>query len=414
MTLGGNAETSVVVSGVEDVAIIACPDVSLFVHSFLRHMHFLKLTSEITPQGTTGFNRKVTFPIPKQADLLSALYYVFVRPGIEADTASGATGAYWTNSFGHAAILQQQFFIGGQSCQTLYGEWMEIQSEACRSWCRSKHETIGTRYTVAALKNDSLSDRRYFVDSQLWFTKAPGLALPLVSVAYQSVKVEVTTRPLNEMLVVEGNRFSTPLRVGQKQTVQETDLSMTAYIDTIYLTAEEREAILERESEYLFEEIQTNGSETRNITGNSGSCSVRVSLDFQHLVRDIYWTVQQECKNAAHNWFAWDGLGGLDPVVSADVRINNSSHMGHPFPGEYFRIVDWEQTEKCVAKKYIYKKSFGYSSYGTQPKGHLNLTKTENNWLNLYLQAGLGSVCITIWAKGWNCMRFSGNFSRGR
>jgi len=395
-------------AGVEDVAIIACPDVSLFVHSFLRHMHFLKLTSEITPQGTTGFNRKVTFPIPKQADLLSALYYVFVRPGIEADTAAGATGAYWTNSFGHAVILEQQFFVGGQSMQTLYGEWMEIQAEANRSDNRPRHETIGTRMTVAALKNDSLSDRRYFVDSQLWFTKASGLAMPLVSVAYQSIKVDVITRPLQEMLVVEGNHFSTPLRVGQKQTVQDTDLSMTAYIDTIYLTQEEREAILERESEYLFEEIQTNGSETVNVTGTSGSCSVRVQLDFQHLVRDIYWTVQRECHLKAHNWFAWDGLGGLDPVVSADLRINNQSHMGTPFPGEYFRIVEWEQTERSIPQKYIYKKSFGMSSYGTQPKGHLNLTKTDNNWLNLYLQAGLGQVCITVWAKGWNAMRFSG------
>jgi len=395
-------------AGVEDVAIIACPDVSLFVHSFLRHMHFLKVTSEITPQGTTGFNRKITIPVPKQADLLAGLTYVFVRPGIEADTAAGSTAAYWTNSFGHAVILQQQFFIGGQSCQTLYGEWMELQAEANRSASRPRHETIGTRNTQAALKNDSLSDRRYFVNSQLWFTKAAGLALPLVSVAYQSVKVELTTRQLNEMIVVEGNSFATPLRVGQKDTVKDTDLSLTCYIDTIYLTQEEREAILERESEYLFEEVQTNGSETVNVQGSAGQCSVRVSLDFQHLVRDLYWTIQQECKNQAHNWFSYEGLGGLDPMVSADLRINNSSFLGNPLPAGYFRIVEWENTEKSTPRKYYYKKSFGLKSYGTQPFGHLNFTKTDNNWLNLYLQAGLGQVCITVWAKGWNCMRFSG------
>lgn len=395
-------------AGVEDVSIIACPDVSLFVHSFLRHMHFLKLTSEITPQGTTGFNRKITIPIPKQADLLGGLRYVFVRPGIEADKAAGQTAAYWTNSFGHAVILQQEFFVGGQSCQTLYGEWMEIQAEACRSSCRPRHETVGTRHTIAMLKNDSLSDRRYFVDSQLWFTKAPGLALPLASVSYQTVKVDVITRPLREMIVVEGNRNALPLRVGQSTPVQETDLSLTAYIDTYYVTEEERDAILERESEYLFEEIQTNGSESVNVTGSSGTCSVRLSLDFQHLLRAVYWTVQRECVRKANNWFNWAGLGGLDPVVAADIRVNGSSHMGNPFPGEYFRVVESEETEKCTFRKHIYKKSFGITSYGTQPDGHLNWTKTENNSLQLFLQAGLGQVCVTVWAKGWNCMRFSG------
>lgn len=395
-------------AGVEDVSIIACPDISFFVHSFLRHMHFLKLTSEITPQGTTGFNRKVTFPIPKQADLLLGLQYVFVRPGIEADTESGSTGAYWTNSFGHAVILQQEFSVGSQRAQTLYGEWMEISAETCRSAVKSRHETIGTRNTIAMLKNDSLSDKRYFVDSQLWFTKAPGLALPLVSVSYQSVKVDVTTRPLKEMIVVEGNRNATPFRVGQKQAVQETDLSMSAYIDTVYVTEEERDAILERESEYLFEEIATNGSETVNVTGSTGTCAVRVQIDAQHLVRAIYWTVQQECKRSANNWFDYQGLGGLDPVVAADLRINNSSHVGHPLPGEYFRVVQSTQTEKATFRKHIYKMSFGLSSYNTQPDGHLNLTKTENNSLSLFLQAGLGQVCVTLWYKGWNVIRATG------
>jgi len=336
---------------------------------------------------------------------MTYLWLVVVRPGIEPDRGNGCSACYWTNAFFHALVNRMDFLIGAHTAETRYGEYMELYAEITYTFNQSQHEFSGKRFTVAQLKQDSLSDKRLYCDTQFWFTKNPGLALPLLCVALQSVRMQMYTRSLNELIVCEGNRFAAPLRVGQRLTVRESDICLTAYATVIYLTSDERDAILERENEFLYEQVQTTGPISFNATGSSGSCIIRVPLDFRHLIRDIYWTVQQECKNEANNWFAWDGIGGQDPVVSVDLKLNNTS-MFMQKPGDYFRLVEYQETERLIPMKYIYKKSFCLKSWSTQPTGHINFTRLENNSLNLVLQPNIGPICVTVWGKGWNCMRF--------
>jgi len=397
--------TQLISCGLKDVAIVSCPVISLFVHNYLRHTHFIKTIIEISPAGTIRFNQQITFNIPKHADLMTQMTYVIVRPGIECDRANGSSGAYWTNAFGHALIQREDFMIGGHTAETRYGEYMELYDEITYNFNQSRAEFTGKRFTVEQLKQDSLSDKRLYVDTQLWFTKNPGLALPLLCVAFQSVRLNLYTRSLSELIVVEGNRFALPLRVGQRQQVRDTDICISAYAEVVYLTSDERDAILERENEFLFEQIQTTGPVNYNVACSSGGCIVKVPLDFCHLIRDLYWTVQQECMNAANNFFAWDGLGGQDPVVGVDLKLNNTSFFNQK-EGAYFRLVEFDHTEKLIPMKHIYKKAFCLKSWTQQPTGHINFTRLENNSLNLYLQPNIGPVCVTVWGKGWNCMRF--------
>ena len=396
--------TSLITCGLEDVAVVSCPVISLFVHNYLRHTHFIKALIEITPSGQVQYNKQITFNIPKHADLLLSLWLVIVRPGIEPDRCAGSTGAYWTNAFGHALIQRMDFLIGGHCCETLYGEYMELHNEITYGVDHPQREFTGRVNTVAQLKQDSLSDKRLYVDSQLWFTKNPGLALPLLCVSIQSVRLQLYTRSLSELFVVEG-AFATPLRVGQNQPVRDTDIAISAYAKVVYLTSDERDAILERENEFLVEEIQTTGAVNFNTGGSSGACIVKVPLDFCHLIRDLYWTVQQECKNDANNWFCWDGIGGQDPVTNVNIYLNGQSIFNDK-EAPWFRLVEFAETEKIIPPKHIYKYSFCLKSWSQQPTGHLNFTRLENNSLRLCLQPDLGPVCVTCWGKGWNCMRF--------
>ena len=397
--------TNLISCGLEDVAVVSCPETSLFVHNYLRHTHFIKALIEISPSGSTSFNKTITFNIPKHADLMTYLWLVVVRPGIEPDRRNGCTAVYWTNAWAHALINRMDFIIGAHTAETRYGEWMEIYDEITYNFNQSRAEFSGQRYTVEQLKQDSMSDKRLYIDTQFWFTKNPGLALPLLCVALQSVRLQLYTRSLNELVVCEGNRFAAPLRVGQQQVVRDSDICLTAYAQVIYLTQDERDAILERENEFLFEQVQTTGPISYNASGSSGACVIRVPLDFCHLIRSLYWTVQQECKNEANNWFSYDGIGGQDPVVSVDLKLNNTS-MFQQKEGSYFRLVEYRETERLVPLKHIYKKAFDLKSWSTNPNGHLNFTRLENNSLNLVLQPNIGPICVTVWARGWNCMRF--------
>ena len=51
--------------------------------------------------------------------------------------------------------------------------------------------------------NATGSAKRVYVPLQFWFCRNPGLALPLIALQYHEVKVNLTTRPLNELFTVD-------------------------------------------------------------------------------------------------------------------------------------------------------------------------------------------------------------------
>jgi len=110
-----------------------------------------------------------------------------------------------------------------------------------------------------------------------FFTRNPGCALPLISLQYHEVKINVLW---NDPKVIAGNFTSAQIQ----KLPQPTAAAM--YIDYIYLDTEERRRMAQNSHEYLIEQTQFN--EDQGIS----SANNRIDLTFNHPVKELIWVVQ--------------------------------------------------------------------------------------------------------------------------
>ena len=105
----------------------------------------------------------------------------------------------WLNWLGHNIIKEVYIEIGGQIIDQQYGEWIHIWNELSQVSSK-KHgyaNMVGNvpRLTQVIqgnnLNNNSniIPAHTLYIPLQFWFCKNPGLALPLIALQYNDVKI---------------------------------------------------------------------------------------------------------------------------------------------------------------------------------------------------------------------------------
>lgn len=395
------ALTQMVALGVQDAYLTLAPQITYFKVVYRRYSNFAIECIEQNFQGACAFGRQLTSCISRNADLISNTYFVFSVPAIEPDSSSGSTAVHWVNELGYAIINKALVTIGGQCIDTQYGEFMALWEELTNTYELDLAEFVGKRYTTAQLIDDAKNEQLFYVPLNFWFCRNPGLALPLISLQYHDVKIEIHTKNLNELWVSQGNPRATPLVQGQGRTLTDTDLRASLYVNYIFLDGEERARFAQSSSEYLITQVQTSG-QCPVFGGSTGT--YKVQLNFNHPVKEIIWVVQQQCLRDAKNLFNYEGRYGQDPVCCVALKLNNHDRFQQR-EGKYFRtIVPWEIHTR-VPQKHIYAYGFCLDAERTQPNGTLNFSRIDNAFLDLTLQEALGEALITVYAINYNVLR---------
>lgn len=397
----GAALIQLVALGIQDIYLTGNPQITFWKIVYRRYTHFARELIELNFNGQVGFGKQLTATISRNGDLIGNTYFVFRLPAIEPNTAQGSCGAYWSNSIGHVLLQKIDFLIGGQVIDTQYGEWMEIWNELSETFEHDYSELTGKRYTVQQLKQDASQNRTYYVPLQFWYCKNPGLALPLIALQYHEVKIQISTRPLDQCWVSEGNPNARPLRRGANCQITENDLEASLYVQYVYLDGEERARFAQSSHEYLITQLQTSGPCSSAL---SGVGTQQIPLNFNHPVKEIQFTVIQECNIAQKNYFDYSGLNGEDPVLVVDLKLNNHSRFC-PREGRWFRLGEPLEQHTRIPQKHIYSYGFGLDSEKMQPNGTLNFSRIDNAVLLLTLQRNLGLVCSTVWGLNYNVLR---------
>jgi len=397
----GAALIQLVALGIQDIYLTGNPQITFWKVIYRRYTHFARELIELQFTGQVGFGKQLTATISRNGDLIGNTYFVFRLPAIEPNTAQGSCGVYWSNAIGHVLLQKVDFLIGGQVIDSQYGEWMEIWNELSETFEHDYSELTGKRYTVQQLKQDAAQNRTYYVPLQFWYCKNPGLALPLIALQYHEVKIQVHTRPLDQCWVSEGNPLARPLKRGANCQINDNDLEASLYVQYVYLDGEERARFAQSSHEYLITQLQTSGPCSSALAGVGAA---QVPLNFNHPVKEIEFTVQQECKIQEKNYFDYSGLNGDDPVLVVDLKLNNHSRFC-PREGRWFRLGEPLEQHTRIPDKHIYSYGFGLDAEKMQPNGTLNFSRIDNAVLILTLQRNIGIVCIQVWALNYNVLR---------
>jgi len=308
--------------GAQDVFLTGTPEITFWKVSYRRHTNFAMESIEQTFSGQADFGRRVTCTISRNGDLAYRTYLQVTLPEINqsmAASGSSSDGVYarWLDFIGEQLIAQVEVEIGGQRIDRQYGDWMHIwnqltmTSEQLKGYYKMVGHTTQLTYitdpTFAAVSGpcaaaggpaqvcaprNALPETTLYVPLLFWFSRNPGLALPLIALQYHEVKINIDFRPIGECLwavkslTMTNNTQNTVVSV--PQAYQQSLVAASLYVDYIFLDTDERRKMAQNPHEYLIEQVQFTGDES------VGSSSNKIKLNFNHPCKELIWVVQPD------------------------------------------------------------------------------------------------------------------------
>ena len=417
----GGGLMQLVAYGAQDIYLTGNPQITFFKVVYRRHTNFAVESIEQTFNGSVDFNKRVTATISRNGDLVKSMWLEVDLPAV---TLSGTAGEVWTYGVGNALVKEVEVEIGGQLIDRHYGEWMNIWTELSvpegkragydNMVLNHAHTTADREQGGDADRNDCTAAKRVYVPLQFWFCRNPGLALPLIALQYHEVKVNLTTRALNELVVdIDG----TP---GSSGTLSAATLGCKLYVDYVYLDTDERRRFAQVSHEYLIEQVQFTGDES--VTGSS---SKNATLNFNHPVKELIWVCRttehgtQATDDATGNrWLNFNGANGstvTEAFATGKLQLNGHDRFSER-NADYFRKVQNYQHHTRVPRalddtsdssdgrfQMIYTYSFALSPEEHQPSGTCNFSRIDNAVLQLGTVTTTG--VLKVFAVNYNVLR---------
>jgi hypothetical protein len=303
--------------GAQDVFLTGTPEITFWKVSYRRHTNFAMESIEQTFSGQADFGRRVTCTISRNGDLCYRTYLQVTLPEINQSMkpANSGTGVYarWLDYIGEQIIGQVEVEIGGQRIDRQYGDWMHIWNQVTlptehqRGYFKMIGNTTQLTYITdpqfaeisgpcssaggasqVCSPRNALPETTLYVPLLFWFSKNPGLSLPLIALQYHEVKINLDLRPLGECLWAVSSLSATSGIQSVPVAYQQSLVAASLYVDYIFLDTDERRKVAQNPHEYLIEQIQFTGDES------VGSSSNKIKLNFNHPCKEIIWVVQPD------------------------------------------------------------------------------------------------------------------------
>jgi hypothetical protein len=183
-------------------------------------------------------------------------------------------------------------------------------------------------------------------------------------------------------------------------STSDSDLTVQAFVDYVYLDTDERRRFAQVSHEYLIQQLQFTGDESvAPSTDTTKSQNIR--LNFNHPTRFLTW-VFKGSKHGQYTGAPTADLGNLKtyaealaPLYSAKLQLNGHDRFSER-RGSYFNQVQPWQTLRARAPAGVYLYSFSLKPDEHQPSGSVNFSRIDNATLSITLKkANVGANVVS-------------------
>ena len=391
----GGALLELVALGEQDKHLVGNPQVSFFKHVYKRHTNFSIETIKNQFLNKSDFGVKTSCVIERKGDLLKDMYLE-----IELPVLSSGNNISWINGIGNHLIDKIDLLFGGEIIVSLTGEYLDIYSSLTVPQSKQdgyyKMIAKNTSYNNATQKG-ALS---LIVPLPFWFTKNIGYALPLISLQYTEVKLDIHLKPFSKCWYSNSAVSGSP----KPSTISISEMNL--YCDYIYLDSYERIKFAKKDNiEYLIEQLQINDSNPVSST------NVNCDLTFNHPVKEMIWVYKSNDIETYNVWgnYAQNPNGGnnTSPISHVELKLNNNNRFEKK-KSNYFRLMQPYQNHTTIpSTNYIYTFSFALQPEKHQPTGTCNFSKIDNTVLNLTMENSATSGNINVYAINYNILKIT-------
>jgi hypothetical protein len=259
-----------------------------------------------------------------------------------------------------------------------------------------------------------------YIPLQFWFCRNPGLALPLIALQYNEVKISIKlAKSLNGITQLE------------------------AWGDYIFIDSDEKRRFSELSHEYLIEQVQYSNNiklGTNIITNNTPQEVISVTeLFFNHPIKEILWSIYQHTDNSQGIIKACSSTneGGNQniEVKSSYMQFNGEDRMEERTGNYYTKVQRYQRhtgagvgitrigvnstdisSDQVISKWFpkttnIHIYSFSLNPDEYQPSGTCNFSRLDNalihNTFNTASVNGVYNYSINIYAVNYNILRIT-------
>ena len=453
----------------QDQFITGSPDMSYFKQVYKRHTNFsmesvhqLFDSKPVLKLGTSTY----TCRINRVADLLREVYLSYILPDIYS---TDKFRFRWIKNISHYIIKRCSVYIDTQLIDELWGEWMDVWNELTLSTdhyvnvnrmmgntSEFYNPTTLEPYVVIDNNNlsysnypigtssPSISGKRFYVPIPFWFTKNPGLALPLVALQYQNIDIVFEFRGREELYQIYDNinlEYISPVEYRKRYPEQSTvkvnnditgninlenrDVSLerflvpvgSSYADTtplvdidaylecnfVFLDEDERRTLALKTNDYLVERVQ-------RIEDGGINNIATTDLIIQNPVKEFVWVYQRNDITSYNDWSNYtDSLTNISttPILSTAKFMWNGMDRIADKPPEYYNYIQPYQHHTRNPRDGIYVYSFSIFPEKMQPSGSFNASSI--NKIQMYhttkIPTNSYNYNVIIFSKYYNVFR---------
>lgn len=182
--------------GKENIYLSTQPEITFFKIAYKRYTNFSTETVAQYFKNTPDFSRRCTVNISKNADLLGQIYVFVNLPDIirsnHTTLPNDIKKFAYVKKVGLAILKYVDLEIGGILIERHFGDWLNIWNELTLDYGKinSFNKMVGNIELLTSYTNGKKS---YGLNIPLnfWFCQDTGLALPLVSMIHNDIKLHV-------------------------------------------------------------------------------------------------------------------------------------------------------------------------------------------------------------------------------
>jgi hypothetical protein len=391
----GGGLIQLVAHGIEDIFLINEPEITFFKVVYRRHTNF---SFEPVPQffsSEPSFGNKSSCVLARAGDLAGMATLVLSLPKIDKYISSTNTYEFqWVRRVAFALINYIEIEIGGQTIDRHYGEWLNLWYELGKMNKKTDgyDKLIGNVSTLSSM-TESKDKYTLHIPLQFWFCRHTGLALPLVNLYYNEVKINVNFNTADHCYILHPASYIkvdddiVPFTKGEY--IEQTLNGTTVVGEFVYFDAHSKKAYFTRLSSNKFQGVATSDPNASSyiITGKTTNYTIapiadeavnRIPRDWVKTINisdcflliDYYYLDRDERIKFAENTHEYliEQVQHINDTTISSM-FNQTVKLGYDHPcKEVIWVTQFEQARKNK-QWFNYTNSFKYSSTDSDYEG---------------------------------------------
>ena len=386
-------------TGIQDEFLTNTPQFTYFFKNHQRHTKFALEVIDNALDGNPDFGQTLVCTVPRKGDLIHTIYFhIQLSPLTSVSSPSSNIG--YTDAIGNAIIEYADLIIGGQTVQRITGEYIEMYNDLYVPSSQQAALTYmsGRTGTVNGLGSATIANgypRLFIVPLPFYFYRTEGLAVPLTSINRQEVQVRLKLKPLSNIII----NVDTPTSPAPSDTVGKiTKLSMP--IEYIFLSDDEMKYLQSKQFDYVISQLQV-----ARFTMNAGETEAQMMMQFKNPVKELYIVIQDS--TVGNDVFNFKNTTtGSDQLSSLELQFNGETRLSHDIANAlYLRVVQPFTSHTKTPTRYFYTYSFGLKPEDAYPSGQVNMSRIQNQLININTTSSTNSREVRIYAVNYNILR---------